>query len=55
MKFKIFGVALALTFATVLGACDQTTTPTTDTTTSPGTTGEPADTGKPSPDATKSP
>ncbi|MDJ0796334.1 MAG: hypothetical protein QNJ51_05785 [Calothrix sp. MO_167.B12] len=53
MKFKIFGVALALTFATVLGACDQTTTP--SDTSSPGTTGEPADTGKSSPAPAKSP
>ncbi len=50
MKFKIFGCALVLTFASVLGACTPpTTTPSTDNTAKPATTGEPADTGKTTP------
>lgn len=54
MKIKIFGFALALIFAAVLGACDGTTT-TPDATSSPAATGEPTDTGKSSPDAQNSP
>ena len=50
MKFKIFGFTLALTFATVLGACAPPPPPaSTEETTKPATTGEPADTGKKSP------
>jgi len=48
MKTKIFGLAVMLSLATVLGACDGGSTPTT--TTTPAATGEPSDTG-----ATKAP
>lgn len=45
MKTKIFGLAVMLSLATVLGACDSgTTEPTGGATTSPAV-GEPADTG----------
>jgi hypothetical protein len=46
MKTKVFGLALMLSLATMLGACDGGGEPSGTTTTPPATTGgEPADTG----------
>ncbi|MBW4689501.1 hypothetical protein [Nostoc sp. MG11] len=44
MKTKIFGFALMLSLAAILGACEGTNEPA-GTTTTPGAPGEPADTG----------
>ncbi|BAZ40015.1 hypothetical protein NIES4101_59760 [Calothrix sp. NIES-4101] len=53
MKIKIFGIALVLGLATVLGACEGGDTPPAGTTASP--TGEPTDAGATTAPATTAP
>jgi len=52
MKTKIFGLAIVLSLATMLGACEGGTEPSGDATTTPAATttpGEPTDSGTPTP------
>ncbi|QNP28867.1 hypothetical protein [Cylindrospermopsis curvispora] len=59
MKTKIFGLAIVLSLATMLGACEGGTEPSGDATTTPATTttpaAEPTDSGTATPAATTEP
>lgn len=57
MKTKIFGLAIVLSLATVLGACEGGTEPSGDATTTPAATtpAEPTDSGTATPAATTEP